>query len=59
MKIRVLHWMIVFVVLNPLWPLAFSLAQLSYLIVNSKNLLEARLEGLDARRTSDFIVNNN
>jgi hypothetical protein len=51
--------MIVFVVLNPLWPLAFSLAQLSYLIVNSKNPLEARLEGLDARQTSDFIVNNN
>jgi hypothetical protein len=51
--------MIAFILLKPLWPLALSFAYLSCLIVDSQNPLEARLEGSDARRTSDVNGNDN
>jgi hypothetical protein len=51
--------MIIFLVLKPLWPLALSLAHLSYLVVDSHAFLETQSEGLHARRTSDDIVNDN
>jgi hypothetical protein len=45
--------------LKPLHTLALSLAHLPYLVADSHTSLEARSEGLHARRTSDVIINDN